>query len=85
MCLEFSHVVLPVLENFYEAYSFKVLPALGEIVTGDREAYQYLAESIRRFPNQSMFSEMISASGLEQVKVRNLSGGIAAIHSAWRI
>ena len=85
MCLEFSHVVIPVLEKIYEAYSFSVLPALGKIVAGDREAYQYLAESIRQFPDQSTFSEMISASGLEQVKVRNLSGGIAAIHSAWRI
>lgn len=84
MCLEFSHVVLPVLEKFYDTYSFKVLPALGEIVAGDRDAYQYLAESIRQFPDQCTFSEMISASGLEQVKVHNLSGGIAAIHSAWR-
>ena len=85
MCLEFSHVILPVLERLYDAYSFKVLPALGEIVAGDRDAYQYLAESIRRFPNQDTFSEMINAAGLEKVKVRNLSGGIAAIHSAWRI
>ncbi len=85
MCLEFSHVVLPVIEKLYDTYSFKVLPALGEIVAGDRDAYQYLAESIRQFPNQSTFSEMILASGLEQVKVHNLSGGIAAIHSAWRI
>jgi demethylmenaquinone methyltransferase/2-methoxy-6-polyprenyl-1,4-benzoquinol methylase len=85
MCLEFSHVILPVLEKIYETYSFKVLPALGEIIAGDREAYQYLAESIRQFPEQDTFSEMISTSGLEQVKVRNLSGGIAAIHSAWRI
>ena len=85
MCLEFSHVILPVLEKLYDAYSFRVLPALGEIVAGDRDAYQYLAESIRKFPNQGTFTEMITAAGLEQVKVRNLSGGIAAIHSAWRI
>ena len=85
MCLEFSHVVLPVLDKLYDAYSFRVLPALGERVAGDREAYQYLAESIRRFPDQDTFAQMIAKAGLEQVKVRNLSGGIAAIHSAWRV
>lgn len=85
LCLEFSQVALPVLDKLYEAYSFKVLPALGERVAGDREAYQYLAESIRRFPAQDAFARMIGAAGLGQVKVRNLSGGIAALHSAWRI
>lgn len=85
LCLEFSHVVLPLLNAAYDAYSFKVLPTLGEIVTGNRDAYQYLAESIRRFPNQKAFAEMIGAAGLEQIKVRNLSGGISALHSAWRI
>ena len=85
LCLEFSQVVLPVLDKLYETYSFKVLPALGERVAGDRQAYQYLAESIRRFPAQGPFAEMITEAGLEQVKVRNLSGGIAAIHSAWRV
>ena len=85
MCLEFSHVVLPVLDKLYDAYSFRVLPALGERVAGDRDAYQYLAESIRRFPDQDTFAQMIAGAGLSQVKVRNLSGGIAAIHSAWRV
>jgi demethylmenaquinone methyltransferase/2-methoxy-6-polyprenyl-1,4-benzoquinol methylase len=85
LCLEFSHVVAPGLDTLYDAYSFRVLPALGERVTGDREAYQYLAESIRRFPDQETFATMIADAGLEQVKVRNLSGGIAAIHSAWRL
>ena len=85
LCLEFSQVALPVLDKLYEAYSFKVLPAIGERVTGDREAYQYLAESIRTFPGQEAFAKMIAGAGLEQVKVRNLSGGIAALHSAWRI
>jgi demethylmenaquinone methyltransferase/2-methoxy-6-polyprenyl-1,4-benzoquinol methylase len=85
MCLEFSHVVLPVLDKLYDAYSIRVLPALGERVAGDRDAYQYLAESIRRFPDQDTFAQMIADAGLEQVKVRNLSGGIAAIHSAWRV
>ena len=85
LCLEFSHVVDPLLSAQYEAYSFKALPTLGEIVTGNRDAYQYLAESIRRFPDQKAFADMIGAAGLEQIKVRNLSGGIAALHSAWRI
>ena len=85
LCLEFSRVALPVLDKLYEAYSFKVLPAIGERVTGNREAYQYLAESIRTFPGQDAFAKMITGAGLEQVKVRNLSGGIAALHSAWRI
>ena len=85
MCLEFSKLVLPALEDAYDAWSFKVLPALGERVAGDRESYVYLAESIRRFPDQDTYAAMISDAGLEQVKVRNLSGGIAAMHSAWRI
>ena len=84
LCLEFSRVAVPGLDKLYHAYSFKVLPALGERVAGDREAYQYLAESIRRFPDQNAFAGMIAKAGLDQVKVRNLSGGIAAIHSAWR-
>ena len=85
MCLEFSEVVLPVLDRLYDVYSFKVLPALGARVAGDREAYQYLAESIRRFPAQDRFAEMIAEAGLDRVEYRNLSGGIAAMHSAWRI
>jgi len=85
LCLEFSRVVLPYLETLYDAYSFRVLPALGQIVAGDREAYQYLAESIRRFPAQDAFAGLISETGLDQVKYRNLSGGVVAIHSAWRI
>ncbi len=85
LCLEFSRVLPPVLAAAYDAYSFRVLPALGDIVTGNREAYRYLAESIRRFPDQRAFAAMIGDAGLAQVKVRNLSGGIAALHSAWRI
>ncbi len=84
MCLEFSRVSLPMLEKLYETYSFKVLPFLGDKVAGDGEAYRYLAESIRRFPAQEPFAKMIAGAGLTQVKYRNLSGGIAAIHSAWR-
>ena len=85
MCLEFSKVNLRLLDALYGLYSFQVLPFLGQIIAGDREAYQYLVESIRRFPNQNTFSEMIVKAGLNQVSYRNLSGGIAAIHSAWRL
>jgi demethylmenaquinone methyltransferase/2-methoxy-6-polyprenyl-1,4-benzoquinol methylase len=85
LCLEFSRVLLPVLDRLYDAYSFRVLPALGELVAEDREAYQYLAESIRRFPSQEQFAAMIGEAGLSRVTYRNLSGGIAAMHSAWRV
>ncbi|MBT3358261.1 MAG: bifunctional demethylmenaquinone methyltransferase/2-methoxy-6-polyprenyl-1,4-benzoquinol methylase UbiE [Rhodospirillales bacterium] len=85
MCLEFSHVVLPVFDKLYDAYSFNVLPALGQLIAGNREAYQYLAESIRKFPTQDRFADMIADAGLGHVTYHNLSGGIAAIHSAWRI
>jgi demethylmenaquinone methyltransferase / 2-methoxy-6-polyprenyl-1,4-benzoquinol methylase len=84
-CLEFSKVVVPLLGQIYDAYSFSVLPVLGEFVAGDRPAYQYLVESIRRFPPQEELLRMMAAAGLEHAKLRNLSGGIAAIHSAWRI
>lgn len=85
LCLEFSHVAIPGLADLYDAYSLKVLPEIGARVAGDREAYQYLAESIRRFPDQNTFAGMIADAGLGQVKVRDLSGGVAALHSAWRI
>jgi len=85
LCLEFSTVTLPALEKIYDLYSFSVLPWLGQIVADDRDSYQYLAESIRRFPDQEKFAAMIADAGLAQVTCRNLSGGIAAIHSAWRI
>jgi demethylmenaquinone methyltransferase/2-methoxy-6-polyprenyl-1,4-benzoquinol methylase len=85
LCLEFSHVALPALEPLYDAYSFKLLPLLGEIVANDRESYQYLVESIRQFPDQETFKTMITDAGLGQCRYRNLSGGVAALHSAWRI
>jgi demethylmenaquinone methyltransferase/2-methoxy-6-polyprenyl-1,4-benzoquinol methylase len=84
LCLEFSRVSLPLLDRIYENYSFRVLPALGHFVAGDAEAYRYLAESIRRFPSQEAFARMIRNAGLDLVRWRNLSGGIAALHSAWR-
>ena len=85
LCLEFSHVALPALEKIYDTYSFSILPWLGKLVADDEESYRYLAESIRRFPDQETFASMITDAGLEQVKYQNLSGGIATIHSAWRI
>lgn len=85
LCLEFSRVQAPGLDALYDRFSFSVLPALGDLVAKDRDAYVYLAESIRRFPAQSVFARMIEKSGLSRVKVRNLSGGIAALHSAWRL
>ena len=85
LCLEFSRLALPGLEKAYNAYSLKLLPRLGRAVAGDHDAYRYLAESIRTFPEQRHFAEMIAAGGLSQVRHRNLAGGIAAIHSAWRI
>jgi demethylmenaquinone methyltransferase/2-methoxy-6-polyprenyl-1,4-benzoquinol methylase len=85
LCLEFSHVVVPVLAQIYDAYSFNVLPTLGGMVAGDRAAYQYLVESIRRFPPQAELAARMERVGFGQVTVRNLSGGIAAIHSGWRL
>lgn len=85
LCLEFSRVALPVLDRLYDLYSFHVLPALGAAVTGDRRAYRYLVESIRRFPDQDELARRIAAAGFDQVRYRNLSGGIAALHSAWRL
>jgi len=85
VCLEFSRVSVPLLGALYERYSFSLLPWLGARVTGSREAYQYLVESIRRFPPQRQLARRIAAAGLGLVRFRDLSGGIAALHSAWRI
>jgi demethylmenaquinone methyltransferase/2-methoxy-6-polyprenyl-1,4-benzoquinol methylase len=85
LCLEFSQVAVPLLSELYDLYSFKVLPALGEWVAGDRDAYRYLVESIRRFPPQDELSGRIASAGFDRVRYRNLSGGIAALHSAWRV
>ena len=85
LCLEFSQVAVPLISELYDLYSFKVLPALGEWVAGDRDAYRYLVESIRRFPAQDALVGRIVEAGFDQVRYRNLSGGIAALHSAWRL
>ena len=85
LCLEFSKVEVRGLDTLYDAYSFKLMPKIGGLVAQDEESYRYLAESIRRFPPQAKFASMIADAGLSQVKVRNLSGGIAAMQSAWRL
>jgi demethylmenaquinone methyltransferase / 2-methoxy-6-polyprenyl-1,4-benzoquinol methylase len=84
-CLEFSQIAQPTLARLYDFYSFRILPQIGALVARDREAYQYLVESIRRFPAQQALIERIAAAGLERPRYRNLSGGIAAVHSAWRL
>ena len=85
LCLEFTPEITPLLQPLYDLYSFNVVPLLGRVVTGDREAYAYLVESIRRFPRQGELCEMIARAGLDQVRFRNLTGGVAALHSAWRL
>ncbi|RIA55426.1 demethylmenaquinone methyltransferase/2-methoxy-6-polyprenyl-1,4-benzoquinol methylase [Dichotomicrobium thermohalophilum] len=85
LCLEFSEVQAPILDDIYELYSFHVIPRLGEVVAGEREAYQYLVESIARFPDQDTFADEVRAAGFSRVQYRNLTGGIAAIHSGWRL
>ena len=85
LCLEFSHMDLEVAQKFYDAYSFTVIPAVGKVVTGDGQPYRYLVESIRTFPKQDAFAAMIEDAGFARVTWRNLTGGIVAIHSGWRI
>jgi demethylmenaquinone methyltransferase / 2-methoxy-6-polyprenyl-1,4-benzoquinol methylase len=84
-CLEFSHMTHRVLQEAYDRYSFSVIPAMGELVTGDRASYQYLVESIRRFPNQEDFAAKVKAAGFGQVKYINYSGGVAALHTGWAV
>ena len=83
--LEFTPEIAPLLQPLYDLYSFQIVPLLGQIVAGDRDAYVYLVESIRRFPRQSELAEMIEGAGFDRVKFRNLTGGVAALHSAWRL
>lgn len=84
-CLEFSQVDLPGLKQIYDRYSFDVLPRLGSMVAGDRDSYQYLVESIRKFPTRQALCQRMEAVGLRHTRARALSGGIAAIHSGWRV
>ena len=85
LCLEFSRFRVAALAPLYDAWSFRVLPRLGQAVAGDGESYRYLAESIRTFPDQDRLAEMMRAAGFALVRVRNLSGGMVAIHSGWRL
>lgn len=84
VCLEFSRPALPWLEKAYDAYSFTVIPKLGQWITGSKEPYQYLVESIRQFPEQEVFKGMIEAVGFEQVRYENLTGGVVAMHMGQR-
>ncbi len=85
MVLEFSQIPNDLMQKVYDLYSFNVIPMMGQVVTGDRDSYQYLVESIRRFPDQDRFAEMIRSAGFDQVRYRNLSMGIAALHSGWKL
>ncbi len=85
LILEFSKLQVAALETAYEVWSFKALPRIGSLVAKDAASYQYLAESIRMFPDQETLAGMMRAAGLERVSFRNLSGGIAAIHQGWRL
>lgn len=84
LILEFSKPVIPVLKKIYDAYSFSLLPKLGEWVAGDADSYQYLAESIRMHPDQDTLNTMTLTAGFDRCKVHNLTGGIVAVHHAWK-
>jgi len=85
MVLEFSQLPNPLLQKAYDLYSFNVIPVMGQLVAGDRDSYQYLVESIRKFPDQESFAAMIRTAGFGQVKYRNLTLGVAALHSGWKL
>ncbi len=82
--LEFGTVSNDLLQKIYDKYSFSIIPNLGQLIAGDRDSYQYLVESIRKFPEQDQFSKLLSLKGFENVKYRDLSFGIAAIYSGWK-
>ena len=84
LCLEFSHVVLPVLDKVYDSYSFNIIPKIGGFVAGDEDSYRYLVESIRRFPKQDALMAQMATAGFVHNDYTNLTGGIAAIHSGWK-
>jgi demethylmenaquinone methyltransferase/2-methoxy-6-polyprenyl-1,4-benzoquinol methylase len=85
LCLEFSSVDVPGLDRLYELYSFQVIPRVGQAVTGDREAYQYLVESIRKFPKPQAFARMIEAACFRRVSFTQMTGGVVAMHSGWKL
>ena len=84
LCLEFSRPTSRALERVYDGWSFNAIPALGDLIAKDRESYEYLVESIRRFPEQDAFAAEVEAAGFKRVSVTNYSGGIAALHMGWR-
>jgi demethylmenaquinone methyltransferase/2-methoxy-6-polyprenyl-1,4-benzoquinol methylase len=85
LCLEFSHVEVPGLDRLYDLYSFHVIPRLGRAVAGDEAAYRYLVESIHRFPDAEGFAQHLREAGFARVSFRRLTGGVAALHSGWRV
>lgn len=85
LCLEFSHVDNPILGKIYDVFSFKLIPQIGKVVAKDEDSYRYLVESIRKFPTQEAFAVMIKRAGFENVEYTDLSGGIVALHSGWKV
>jgi demethylmenaquinone methyltransferase/2-methoxy-6-polyprenyl-1,4-benzoquinol methylase len=85
MVLEFSHIPNDIMQWMYDKYSFNFIPTMGKIIANDRDSYQYLVESIRKFPDQDTFLNMVRAAGFENAKYRNLTMGIACLHSGWKI
>lgn len=85
LCLEFSRPPAPALARLYDAYSFRVITFMGEKIAGDRDSYQYLVESIRRFPDQKTFQAMIEAAGFGRAGYTNFTGGVAALHHGWAV
>ena len=85
LCLEFSAVTMPGLDALYELYSFQVIPRIGQAVTGDREAYQYLVESIRKFPRPERFADMMRTAGFRRVSFTPMTAGVVTLHSGWKL
>ncbi len=85
LCLEFSQVNDVIVKKIYDAWSFHAIPFMGQLITKDRDSYQYLAESIRKFPNQEHFLAMIKEAGFVKASYRNYSKGIVASHMGWKI
>jgi len=85
MVLEFSQVPNELLRKVYDLYSFHIIPRLGQVIAQDRDSYQYLVESIRRFPNQETFLGMVRKAGFDNTAYRNLTFGVACLHSGWKI
>ena len=85
MALEFSQIPNPAMQWAYDRYSFNVIPPMGKLIANDSDSYQYLVESIRKFPDQDTFLDMVKKAGFENAKYRNLTMGIAALHSGWKI